>query len=295
MKATDGEKDNINDFVSSLTPSRATMYKNEKGKKQEKQLAKDNLSFGASTKRYRRSMEDVSRLKKRLDCILARPGNSRYSSSPSVAKSRHLGMPKSCYAAEKRSVFSSTGSETQFCSFSVKRDLVSGSKTNRKRIPSSSSNQNSEDKAEITDDRGKLFMFKKASNGSTELNFARLSVDDVLHISPLRDEDYRGRIVLTSTNSNNDIFSREEHFLPGFKFADVNLHLNSSLVDKYKLRQALKTTDNTKKVKTKKLEIRLPSASYSLTDSMDSNSERPKMPYFLQYRHSKSANSSVYK
>lgn len=284
-KAT--ETDNINDFLRSLTPSRGTMYNNEEQKKQEKKLIRGYLPFGVSTKRYCRSMEDVSRLKKRLDCILARPGNSRYSSSPSVAKSRHLGMPKClAYVAEKRSVSSSTGSETEFRSPSGKRDLVSGTKTKLKRTSSSTSTQTSED------DRGKLFMFKKDSSGTTALKFARLSVDDVLHISPLRDEDCRGRIVLTSTNCNNDIFSREEHFLPGFKFADVNLQLNSSLVDKYKLREAIKSKVNNKNVKTKKLEIRLPSATYSFTDSVESNSQRPKKPYFLQYRHSKSATSS---
>lgn len=227
---------------------------------------------------YSSRMSNAQTLKKRLDMILSREKTKRKTSS---AKSRNLGMPKS-FPNERQirtSHHPNNNSVSRFGSYKNECNSMNMEPKWRERTTSRSCYQSKQD----LNSSGNLFMFKKSSLSSHEdsLNFARLNVADSLHVSALKEEDHRGRIILTSRES----FIQEEHFLPGLKFTGVNLRLNSSAINNLKLKQAFKTKEckvsSTKKV----IEIRIPSMDFAARDEEQQPRNRMKLkPQFL-YRH----------
>lgn len=213
-------------------------------------------------------MYNAQTLKKRLDIIMSREDSKKTTSS---AKTRNLGMPKSHYGRRlqtslHRANTSSLGNKEATKPEQVKRCEKSPSLSTH----NSRKNENMP---------GNVFMFKrKPLHGHDDgMGFRRLSVADTLQISSLKEEDYRGRIILTS----NENFVQEQHFLPGFKFADVNLRLNSAAINNLRRKQAFKTKDCAVSAK-RVIEIRIPSMNGGSEGTR--YSQRDKKPYFL-YRH----------
>lgn len=136
---------------------------------------------------------------------------------------------------------------------------------------------------------GNLFMYRRKQfhNGymavdiDSRMNFSRLNVVDTLQISSFKEEDYRGRVILTSSEN----LTLQQHFLPGFKFADVNLRLNSAAINKLRLKEAFKTKDYGVAAK-RVIEIRIPSMNGASGRNVVT---RNKKPYFL-YRHQNTPN-----
>lgn len=220
-------------------------------------------------------MYNAQTLKKRLDIILSRENARRNSSS---AKTRNLGMPKSNYSRKLQTSHQRTISSSD----------KDGARVSEVKLNGKCAKESGEQPRKIENNTGNMFMYKRKQINNRDshidgrMNFKRLSVTDTLQISSFKEEDYRGRVILTS----NENLIQEQHFLPGFKFADVNLRLNSTAINKPRLKEAFKTKDYGVSAK-KVIEIRIPSINGPISGYR--NVARNKKPYFL-YRHQNTPN-----